>query len=407
MRSQGERENRRLKRTIIDRIRQRGRITFREFMNLCLYHPLYGYYCSDREKIGKGGDYYTSPCVHPIFGRMIAKQIHQMWGLMGEKSGFQIVEFGSGKGLLCHDILCYLRKETPDFFGSLSYQMVETSPFFRREGENLLLENGFGEKVQWVIPKELESEDFRVHGCILSNELIDSFPVHLITLRDGHLREIYVTYGDGGFREEIGDLSSNKLEAYFEKLGVVLNEGQRAEVNLMVLDWMEMVGRILTKGFVITIDYGHEAESLYSPLRRNGTLLCYYGHTCHDDPYENIGLQDITSHVDFTSLMTKGREMGLRRTGFTTQYRFLIGLGFLEEVQRIVREGQSSPEGIRERLAMKALILPDGGMGDVFKVLIQHKELDNPQLDGLRGMEAFWSVSISSDFTIHNSPKER
>ena len=389
MKLDSELENRRLKGVIIHQIRQRGRITFREFMNFCLYHPLYGYYCSNREKIGKGGDYYTSPCVHPIFGQMIAKQIQQMWVLMEERSGFQVVEFGSGKGYLCHDILCYLRKENPDFFGSLSYQMVETSPFFRREGENLLLENGFGEKVQWVIPKELESGNSRVQGCILSNELIDSFPVHLVTLREGYLREIYVTHRDGGFREEIGKLSCRELEDYFEKLGVVLDERQRAEVNLMAFDWMEMVSQILTKGFVITIDYGHEAESLYSPFRRNGTLLCYHGHTWNDNPYERIGLQDITSHVDFTSLMTKGGEMGLRTTGLTTQYRFLLGLDFLKEAQRLMGEGQSSLEGIRNRLAMKTLILPDGGMGDVFKVLIQYKGLDNPQLNGLRDMGTF------------------
>jgi SAM-dependent MidA family methyltransferase len=328
---------------------------------------------------------------------MVAKQIHQMWALMGETSGFRIVEFGSGKGLLCHDILRYLRKENPDFFESLSYRMVETSPFSRREGENLLLENGFGEKVQWVTTKELESKNSRVQGCILSNELIDSFPVHLVTLREGYLREIYVTHGDGGFREEIGALSSDKLGNYFEELGVFLNEGQRAEVNLMALDWMEMVSRILTKGFVITIDYGHEAENLYSPFRRNGTLLCYHGHTWNDNPYERIGLQDITSHVDFTSLMTKGKEMGLRRAGFTTQYRFLLGLGFLKELERLCGENESSLEGIRNRLAMKTLILPDGGMGDVFKVLIQHKGLDNPQLDGLRDMkpsEGFRSLSV-------------
>jgi SAM-dependent MidA family methyltransferase len=382
-----ERENRRLQEAIFNRIRERGRITFREFMNLCLYHPSYGYYCSDREKIGKGGDYYTSPCVHPIFGGMVAKQIHQMWSHMGGEPDFQIVEFGSGKGLLCHDILSYLRREAPDFFEILSYQMVETSPFFRKEAEKILSEAGLGGKVQWAIPEALESEDVRIRGCILSNELIDSFPVHLVTLRDGYLREIYITCGNGQFREEIGDLSSGKLQGYFEKLGIVLNEGQRAEVNLMALDWMEMVGRILSKGFVITIDYGHEAKDLYSPLRRNGTLLCYYGHTCHDNPYERIGRQDITSHVDFTSLMNKGREVGLEEVGLTTQYRFLIGLGFLEKVQRMVGEGPPSLEEIRERMSMKTLILPDGGMGDTFKVLIQQKGLEDPQLDGLCAME--------------------
>jgi len=389
MKPQNEPENRRLKRAIIQRIRQKGRITFREFMDLCLYHPLYGYYCSKKERIGKEGDYYTSPCVHPIFGWTIAKQVHQMWVLMGEKPDFRIVEFGSAKGYLCHDILYYLRKEKPDFFGSLSYQMVEINPYLRREGEKLLMGKGLGEKVGWITPLELESEHFRVRGCILSNELIDSFPVHMVILNDGHLREIFVTSDDGEFREEIGELSSNKLEWYFEKLGIVLSEGQRAEVNFGSLEWMEMVSRVLNEGFVITVDYGHEAEVLYSPFRRNGTLLCYYRHTWHDNPYERIGLQDITSHIDFTSLINRGEEMGLRRTGLTTQYRFLIGLGFLEEVQRVIGEDQYSLEGIRNRLAMKTLILPNGGMGDVFKVLIQHRGIEAPQLDGLRDMETF------------------
>ena len=157
----------------------------------------------------------------------------------------------------------------------------------------------------------------------------------------------------------------------------------------MALEWMDMVGRILTEGFVITIDYGHEAEILYSPLRRNGTLLCYYRHTWNDNPYERIGLQDITSHVDFTALTSKGEEMGLRRTGLTTQSRFLINLGFVEEAQKIVEEDLSSIEGVRNRLAMKTLIVPNGGMGDVFKVLIQHKAIDAPRLDGLRDLGTF------------------
>ena len=389
MGSRPELGNPELRRAILHRIEERGRVTFREFMDLCLYHPKYGYYSSNREKIGKRGDYYTSPCVHPIFGGMIAKQIHQMWVLMGRRSRFHIVEFGAGKGLLCHDILCSLRQERPDFFQCLSYGMVEPSPFLRSEAENLLLGEGFGEKVQWIVPQEVESGDFRVEGCILSNELIDSFPVHMVTRRDGHLREIYVTYGDGGFREEIGNPSTGEFEEYFEKLGIVLDDGQRAEVNLMALDWMEVVSRILRRGFVVTIDYGHEAEILYSPHRRSGTLLCYYAHTWNDNPYERIGLQDITSHVDFTSLTKRGEEMGLRTTGLTTQYRFLINLGFLEEAQSMLGEDQSSIEGIKNRLALKTLILPDGGMGDVFKVLIQHKGIDNPQLDGLRAMETY------------------
>jgi len=152
----------------------------------------------------------------------------------------------------------------------------------------------------------------------------------------------------------------------------------------MALDWMELIGRILTKGFIITIDYGYEADILYSSPRRNGTLLCYYRHTWNENPYERIGLQDITSHVDFTSLTRKGEEVGLRRVGLTTQYHFLMGLGFMEEAQRIMSGGRNSLGGIKERLSMKALIIPDGGMGVVFKVLIQSKGVGKPQLGGFR-----------------------
>jgi SAM-dependent MidA family methyltransferase len=211
--------------------------------------------------------------------------------------------------------------------------------------------------------------------------------VHLVTLKDRRLREIYVTHGDDGFREEVGDLSSSRLEDYFEKLGIVLEEGQRAEVNFMGLDWVELVSRVLTKGFVMTIDYGHKAEALYSPLRRTGTLLCYYRHTWNDNPYERVGAQDITSHVDFTGLTRKGEEMGLRWVGLTTQYRFLLGLGFMEVAQRVIDENHISLRGIKERLSLKTFILPDGRMGDVFKVLIQSKGVDNPRLDGLQGLE--------------------
>jgi SAM-dependent MidA family methyltransferase len=386
---QGETGDRRLTEVILRRIREKGRITFREFMALCLYHPVHGYYRSHRERIGRDGDYYTSPCVHPIFGRMIAKQIYQMWDFMGERPDFRVLEFGSGKGFLCHDILSYLREERPRFFETLSYLMVETSPFLRRKAEHLLSRKGFGEKIQWIDAQQLEYEDVRLRGCILSNELVDSFPVHVVTLRDGHLREIYVTFEDEGFREELGDPSSDQLEGYFQKLGVTLEEGQKAEVNLMALEWVDSVARILTDGFVVTIDYGHEAEILYSPLRSSGTLLCYHRHTWGDNPYERIGHQDMTSHVDFSALTKKGEEVGLRRTGLTTQARFLINLGFLDEAQRIAGEDQSSIEGIRNRLAMKTLIVPNGGMGDVFKVLIQHKGINAPRLDGLRELEAF------------------
>ena len=171
-----------------------------------------------------------------------------------------------------------------------------------------------------------------------------------------------------------------------------LEEGQKAEVNLRALDWMENVGEYLKKGFVLTIDYGYLAKELYSPQRREGTLLCYYQHRTSDDPYERLGDQDITSHVNFTSLIRKGEEIGLRFTGLVPQYHFLIGVGILEEMESLMGE-LSEMDGLRLRLSLKHLIEPETGMGEIFKVLIQHKGIDNPRLDGLRDLRSIpWPI---------------
>ena len=146
---------------------------------------------------------------------------------------------------------------------------------------------------------------------------------------------------------------------------------------------LQGVAQGLERGFVITIDYGYPAQELFSPLRREGTLLCYRGHRALSDPYVNLGLQDMTSHVDFTSLILSGEGRGLGLTGVVPQYRFLLAMGILEETAR-VGEGKGEWEALNERLTVKNLILP-GGMGEVFKVLIQHKNIERPLLEGLRG----------------------
>jgi len=170
-------------------------------------------------------------------------------------------------------------------------------------------------------------------------------------------------------------------------MNIVLEEGQKAEVNLQALDWVEKVARCVKKGFVLTIDYGFHAQELYAVHRREGTLLCYHHHQTSENPFERMGEQDITSHVNFTSLIKKGEEVGLHFTGLVPQYRFLIGLGILEEMESRGRE-LSEIEGLGLRLSLKHLIEPEVGMGEVFKVLIQHKGIEKPLLDGLRDLES-------------------
>ncbi len=389
--SQGER----LSQFILSEIEKGGPIPFSQFMEWCLYHPEYGYYRSERAKIGRDGDYYTSPCVHPLFGGMIAKQLSQMAEQMGG-STFDVVESGGGRGFLCEDVLQWTKKNSPVFYQRLHYHLIETAPPFLKEQKERLREYKKEGKIFWIESEAFEKGKIQMEGCFLSNELLDAFPVHQVVVDHGNLKEVYVTQENSQLKEQVGELSDPRIASYFQSIDITLQEGQRAEVNLNALDWMEKVARCLKRGFVLTIDYGYHAKELYASHRRAGTLLCYTRHRTSDNPYERIGEQDITSHVNFTSLILKGEELGLRLTGLVPQYQFLMALGLLQEMESMERE-MSEMDGFQFRLSLKHLIEPEMGMGEVFKVLIQHKGIIEPQLNGLREFRSiFWSKIPSS-----------
>jgi SAM-dependent MidA family methyltransferase len=371
---------------VLSQIEERGPIPFAQFMEWCLYHPEYGYYRSEKRRTGKDGDYYTSPCVHPLFGHLIAKQLFQMAEILGKET-FDVVEMGGGRGLLCMDILDWAKKNSPAFYKRLRYHLIEIAPNFLKEQKEKLSVYSREGKVFWLDPMEFENGKLKIEGCFLSNELIDSFPVHRVVLNQGQLREIYVRQERGQLEEALGEPSDRRISDYLGSMGVTLEEGQKAEVNLEALDWMEKVARCLKKGFVLTIDYGYLAGELYAPFRMEGTLRCYYCHQVSEDPFERLGEQDMTSHVNFTGLMKKGEEKGLHFTGLVSQYHFLIGLGILQETEFLQRE-LSEIDGLRLRLSLKHLIEPEAGMGEVFKVLIQHKRIEKPPLDGLRELRS-------------------
>lgn len=367
-----------LRQIIAEEIKTKGPLPFARFMEHCLYHPQYGYYASGRGRRGREGDYYTSPTVHPIFGALMGKQLVQMWRTLG-MGAFEIMEMGGGEGYLCLDILNYLQQEEPQLYDLLLYHMVEISPCVIERQRRLLARHET--QVAWHRPGEMANQN--IQGCFLSNELVDSFPVHRVVMKAGALQEVYVDLDKEGFKEVQGDPSTPELVGYFRRLGITLAEGQQAEVNLEALRWLRGVAKGLKQGFVITIDYGYPAEELYSPLRPAGTFLCYQGHSALSDPYSNPGLLDMTSHVDFTSLIACGEGCGLQLTGLVPQYRFLLALGILEQMAQLGK-GKEEAEVLNERLTIKNLILP-GGMGECFRVLIQHKGIDRPQLEGLKG----------------------
>ena len=387
-----ENEDGGLKGFILSQIDQRGPIPFSQFMEWCLYHPTYGYYQTKGVKIGAGGDYYSGPAVHPIFAILIGRQLLQMSEILGGER-FDVIEMGGGRGFLSEDILNWAESKDHVFYDRLRYHLLESGPFFLEEEKERLHHHEKRGKVFWLDPEAFTRGKDAVQGCFLSNELVDAFPVHRVVMDHGNLKEIFVSHSEGQFSEQWVQPSDPRIPAYFDSMGVRLEEGQKAEVNLRALDWMEHVGQLLLKGFVLTIDYGYLAHELYAPCRRDGTLLCYFQHRTSENPYERLGEQDITSHVNFTSLIRKGEEVGLRFTGLVPQFRFLIGLGILQEMETMERE-MSSMDGLKLRLSLKHLLEPEAGMGEVFKVLVQHKRVDTADLAGLRELDSIpWPAS--------------
>jgi SAM-dependent MidA family methyltransferase len=360
---------------IRDEIARRGPMTFARYMELALYAPGLGYYMRDADRIGATGDYYTSSHLHPLFGEMIARQLDEMAACVG--GAFTVVEQGAGKGALAYDVLSALGRGTAAA-GRLSYVIVERSPAMVARQRRLLEPWAASDVVRWADALPAAP----IEGCILSNELVDAFPVHRVVRRDGRLAEIYVDTAADGLVETTGSPSTPELEAYLARVGATLIEGQCADINLAALDWMRGVGRALGRGFALTVDYGYPADELFAPHRRRGTLLAYSRHRTSEAFYDRIGRQDLTAHVDFTALASAGREVGLEVTGWTDQTSFLLGLGAAEAAEAHLAE--AADEAGRERvLAGVRGLLDPHGMGRIFKVLIQHKGIDAPRLRGL------------------------
>ncbi len=360
-----------LEQVIDQRIASEGRITFADFMELALYWPNGGYYTSPRPT-EPAPDYFTAPQAHPTFGALLALQLEEMWQLLDRPDSFDVVEQGAGSGQLARDIQGYARHLDASFSRALRYVTVDRSAG-DVNGEN----SGPSSIVSTGLPFR------RVTGCVLSNELLDALPVHRVVARDGQLREVYLTMKDGHLHEVEDEPSTDSIQARLELEKVRLGEGHRAEVCLELHPWMKQVASTLERGFVLTIDYGHAAQELYSPRRSGGTLRCYYRHTLTANPYEHIGRQDLTTHVDFTAIASLGARNGLAALPLVTQGMFLNNLGLQLFLRRLSAAGLDQTARDANRMGMLELARPEG-MGE-FKVLVQSKGVDRPEITGSHG----------------------
>jgi SAM-dependent MidA family methyltransferase len=347
-----------------------GRITLAQFMELALYHPEHGYYLTAERKPGRGGDFLTSPEASPLFGITIARQIAECWERMGRPAAFSIREYGSGVGGLAYDILAGLSDAAPDLFASITYRLVERNRIRQAEALTAFRDMGLIDQIVDESDATLEP----ITGLILANEVSDAFPAHRLIFEAGRFREAWVVSDGDGFRFDNASVS-DEGELAVQQLqddGVRLVEGGVYDVSPASASWFEGACRHLVRGYALVIDYGYEAPELFQHHRLTGTLRGYFGHTATEDPFVNIGAQDLTIHVDFTALQRAGEAAGLTFAGLTTQGAFLAGLGLGEHLLHL----QSEPEiTMSEYLAAQAVVarlIDPGGLGR-FRVLMMAK----------------------------------
>lgn len=331
-------------------------ITFRDFMEASLYDPKQGFYYRRSPR----RDFYTAPELHPAFADILAYEICERLKRTASrsrdrKSPFFVVEMGSGDGTLSRQVLRALKDSHPEWFSRIRYVLVERV-------ETLLLDSVVSMKdVAGRVLGYTRLEDVpRLRGVLFSNELIDAMPVHLLEKRDGRVQEVYV---EGG-QERLGAFSRRELADAASEVAPLLDEGQRHAVNLESRAWLSAVARVLQAGAVITVDYGrNNALGLPNPPR------AFYRHSVNDQLLARPGRQDLTASVDFSDLIARGEKLGMRAAHFSTMGRFLLDRGILQRLPA----GQA-PADFSERNKIKTLFHPEG-MGDVFKVLIQEKDI--------------------------------
>lgn len=353
-----------------ERILRDGAITLREWMRAALYDEREGYYRRAAARWGRAGDYRTSPERSVLFAATFARYFASLYDELGQPHEFSILEAGGGAGDFARGVLRTLRRDAPEVFSALRYIFEETSEDARAVAANALAP--FAGQVEF----RAAGDERRLieKGVIFSNELLDALPVHRVVMRGGALLEIHVRVNDdGAFAWVEVEPSTPKLAEHFERAGLTLAEGQIAEVNLDAERWLEGAAGTLRAGYVVTVDYGDDALSLYTaPHRRGGTLRAFSRHAFADDFLQRPGEVDLTTTVNWSQIIAAGARAGLRTVTLERQDKFLLRAGLLEQLERETVGAEGEAEVARLRLDAREMVLP-GGMGENFQVLVQGK----------------------------------
>ncbi len=342
---------------ILKEIKEKGDISFKRFMEICLYHPKYGYY-RNVKKLGREGDFFTSAHLGSILGKVIAKVADNYFE---EKDSVNVVELGAGEGLLAKDFLDFLARENIEKYSKTTYHIVEINESVYKEIEQNLKEHS----TKFVIYSSIDELPEMEKVFIFSNEFFDAFPVHIVSKKKGILSELFIGYKDGVYVKRF-KLPSKEVLKEIEELKIEVCEDCEFEINSDIEQIYKTVAEKFNNFKMVTIDYGYGQEELYHPDRKNGTIMGYYKHRAYDNVFQFEGEMDITSHVNFDALIHYGRKYGIESVYFKNQRSFLLDNGLFE----VLKEGEEL--SLKDSFQLKTLLLPNS-MGDVFKVLIQEK----------------------------------
>ncbi len=345
-----------------------GSLPFVRFMELALYCPKLGYYETNKDSVGRRGDFYTSVSVGNLFGELLAFQFAEWLGeLKATEEKLKIVEAGSHNGQLAKDILSWLQTNRPDLFGQIEYCIIEASES-RRQWQQETLKD-FAGKVYWFSGFE-DSKLQGIKGIIFSNELLDAFPVYRLGW-DASKRKWFEwgvkVEGEKFAWVKMEDSSPTGIPALPFALLEILPDNFTIETNPDAESWWRFAAKNLQRGILMTADYGLAEEEFFLPSRKNGTLRAYAGHRFADDILANPGEQDLTAHVNFSAIQRAGEEAGLKTDLFSSQARFLA-----QVLQRTMKDGKFGEWTSARGRQFQTLTHPEH-LGRAFQVLVQSR----------------------------------
>ncbi len=372
----------RLREVIAEEIRKIGPIPFSRYMELCLYHPEFGYYSRNTEQFGKAGDFFTSSDVHAVFGRLLARQFDEMWRALGSPATVVLRELGPGRGLFAQDVVDWSEKKFPDFFRALRYELVEQSLALRERIRQVLgrhIETGkvaLGYAVNSEGGKAVVPEGWPI--IIFANEFFDAIPVEIVS-PDGSLR---ISESGGRFVETWAASSAQELE-FLDRYSLHPEKGERIEVPLQGQKIFSEAASF-GLGFAVIVDYGYTREEQLAG-RHRGTVKAIRGHSVSASPYEAPGEQDITSDVNFTALAAVAQQRGMHTQKLVTQSQFLMGIGEANQFADAFEGCRLPQERVKVALQLKHLVTP-AGMGESFHVMVAGKGVEPERTSRLAGL---------------------